>query len=75
MDYPKKRNLDGVYFRVNRDGNYDDVCFTDLTEDERKRQMIGRDETWLRNMVHILAISLRQVGDELDLEVDDNEKS
>lgn len=25
------RNMDGVYFRVKRDGKYEPVCFSDLT--------------------------------------------
>lgn len=29
--YPKKRNLDGVYFRVERDGKWENVCFTSIT--------------------------------------------
>ena len=28
-NYPKKRNLDGVYFRIRRDDKWYDLCFSD----------------------------------------------
>lgn len=34
MEYPVKRDLDGIYFRVCRDGKWQTVCMTDLTSDE-----------------------------------------
>ena len=37
MDYPVKRNLDGCYFRVTRDDKVENVCFTDLTPEEREK--------------------------------------
>lgn len=27
-----QRNLDGVYFRVERDGKWQNICFSDLTK-------------------------------------------
>lgn len=33
----KKRELCGIYFRVERNGKFEDVCFTDMTELEQKR--------------------------------------
>lgn len=67
MSYPVKRNLDGVYFRVERDGRWEDLCFTDLTEDEQEGIMYGKSDMWLREMVVVMADSLREVGDRLDL--------
>ena len=32
MAYPVKRDLDGIYFRVQRGNQWEAVCFTDLTE-------------------------------------------
>ena len=31
-----KRNLDGVYFRVKRNKNYENICFSDLSVIERE---------------------------------------
>lgn len=67
VSYPVKRNLDGVYFRVERDGRWEDLCFTDLTEDEQEGIMYGKSDMWLREMVVVMADSLREVGDRLDL--------
>lgn len=68
MTYPIKRDLDPAYFRVEREGKWESLCFTDLTEKEREGVMDGRPESWLRQMVTILAESLRDLGDRLDVE-------
>ena len=63
-----KRNLDGVYFRVQQeDGSWDNVCFTDLTENQRSDVMEDRDRQWLKMMCHILAMKLREIGDTFDI--------
>ena len=33
--YPEERALDGVFFRVKRNDQWRDICFSDLTESER----------------------------------------
>lgn len=68
MDYPVERKLDGAFFRVKRDGKWVNRCFTDMTEREREDVMDGRSESWLRQMVAILAGSLRDLGDRLNVE-------
>lgn len=68
MTYPTRRELDPVYFRVEREGKWESLCFTDLTEKEREGVMDGRQESWLRQMVAILAGSLRDLGDRLNVE-------
>ena len=40
------RELDGVYFRVQRDGKWQAPCFSDLTEEERERVCEGRSAEW-----------------------------
>lgn len=62
-----KRNLDGVYFRVNRDGKWENICFTDLTREEQEKMMEGRPETWLRQMIFILADTISEIGEQFDL--------
>lgn len=66
-----KRNLDGVYFRIERDGKFENVCFSDLTEDEREYiaelrgvKMAGE---WWKNLAYHLADCLRRIGDEFDI--------
>lgn len=65
--YPMKRDLDGVYFRVERDGRWLSLCLTDLTEVERERVMEGRSPEWLRDLALIMARTLREMGDQLDV--------
>jgi hypothetical protein len=67
MNYPEKRDLDGVYFRVCRDSHWQSICFSDMTKEERSQIMAGRSEDWLQRMCEILASTIRQIGDELDL--------
>ena len=61
------RNLDGVYFRIERDGEWQNICFSDLTEDEMNKVMENRGEEWLKQMCRILAKSLKDLGDQFDI--------
>lgn len=63
ISYPTKRDLDGVYFRTRRDEKWCDICFSDLTEEERKEVMENRSIDWLKS----LANAIRNIGDQLDL--------
>ena len=62
-----KRNLDGVYFRVQRDGKWDNVCFSDLTDEEKIEVMKDRNTEWFKSMCIILANTIRKIGDEFDI--------
>ena len=73
MGYPMKRNLDTVYFRVKRENRWDNVCFSDMTEAERDSVMLGQSEAWLREMCNIMARTLREVGDKLNIVRQDEE--
>ena len=61
------RNLDGVYFRIKRDGSWQNICFSDLTEDEMDDVMKDRPDEWLRNMCKILGKTIKNIGDQLDI--------
>ena len=63
----KRRDLDGIYFRIERDGKWQDICFSDLTEEEMYDIMDSKPEGWLKKMCVILANTLYGVGEELDL--------
>ena len=62
-----KRNLDGVYFRIQRDGKYDNICYSDLTQKERDIVCEGRSAKWLKSLADIMADRLRELGDTLDI--------
>ena len=71
------RELDGVYFRVKRNNEYDNVCFSDMTEEEMKEVLQGRDPEWLRSLCIILGKRLKEIGDYFDIyagEVDVDEE-
>lgn len=61
------RNLDGCYFRVQRDGKWCNICFSDLTEDERNTVMEGRETEWFRSLCCYLADRLKKLGDDLEI--------
>lgn len=62
-----KRNLDGIYFRINRNVEWNNVCFSDLTQDEKEYVMKNRDIDWLKSMCIQLARTIRKIGDEFDI--------
>lgn len=52
---PTKRNLDGVYFRIMRDGKGINVCWTDLQwEDRIEFARKNNNESWLMQMIQIM---------------------
>lgn len=61
------RNLDGIYFRVKRDEKWDNVCFSDMTQEEMKQVMENRDIEWLKSMCIQLGKTIRRIGDELNI--------
>lgn len=60
------RYLDGLYFRVKRDGAYDNACFSDLSEAEMDEVLAGR-EAWLKSVCKYLGGTIRRIGDELNI--------
>ena len=69
----KQRNLDGVYFRVQRDGKWLNICYSDMTEDERNTVIYDRmsdkpmDEQvgYYKRLAEIMADSLYDMGEQL----------
>ena len=69
----KQRNLDGIYFRVQRDGKWQNVCYSDM--EQRERDEIARKKIenstpaeqaqWWRSMADILADQLYDMGERL----------
>lgn len=61
------RNLDGYYFRVERNGKWQSICWSDLTEEERYKAIDKYDEAALKRLCVGLGNVIRQIGDELDM--------
>ena len=62
------RNLDGIYFRVERDGKWQNLCFSDLTEDEQRKVLKDKSPDFVLQMALNMAARLREVGDKFDLQ-------
>ena len=67
MGYPRERELDGIYFRIRRGDRWENICFSDLTEEERNTVTEGRSPEWMKNLAFKLADVIREIGDQLDL--------
>ena len=63
-----ERNLDGVYFRIKRDDKWMNLCFTDLTEEEREEVLKDKSQDFVLQLALIMAKRLREVGDQLGLQ-------
>lgn len=61
------RNLDGCYFRVERNGKWQDICFSDLTREEQKLMLKSKNEEWLKSLCFYLAYVIKDIGDKLDI--------
>jgi len=61
------RNLDGIYFRIKRGENYENICFSDLSVEERDRVCEGKSTEWFKKLSYYLADRLRGIGDEFDI--------
>lgn len=62
-----KRDLDGVYFRVQRGGKWVNRCWTDLTKEEQAQVSEDCPAEWWKAMAENLGACLRALGDELDV--------
>lgn len=67
VTYPIERELDGIYYRVERDGKWYNLCFTDLTTAEQKEMIQKYDAEGLKRMVMLLAKILRDIGDTFNI--------
>ena len=73
MSHKVQRNLDGVYFRIQRDGRWGNVCYSDLTPEEREELAARRAERstpeeqaeWWRSLAEIMADQLYDMGEQL----------
>ena len=55
------RELDGVFFRVKRDGKFDNVCFSDLEEFEADEILTSCDDKWILSLIKILSQTLNDL--------------
>ena len=62
------RRLDGVYYRVKRDGKWQNICFSDLTPDEREKLLEGVEDTkYLKSLCYVLADTIKALGEQFNI--------
>lgn len=61
------RNLDGIYFRVERNGKWEDLCFSDMTEDEQREVLKDKPIGFITEVALEMAKRLHEIGDQLDI--------
>ena len=59
----RKRELDGIYLRVKRDGRYEVVCLSDMTKEELEDTLDPERGEWLKGAVIYLALRLYELGE------------
>ena len=51
------RELDGVFFRIKRENKFENICFSDLTEDEKNEMMRNRTKDWIDSLsYHLITV-------------------
>ena len=58
-----RRNLDGIYFRVEREGKWCNVCLSDMTTEERKKCLDRWDKDALVRTIDILCNVIQELGE------------
>lgn len=69
MERMKKRDLDDIYFQVQREGKWVNRCWTDLTDEERNQFGAGKPASWWKAVALHLGDRLRKLSDDLDIVV------
>lgn len=62
MNYPKPYEMDGIYYRIKRNGKWGNVCVSDMTAEERSELFGGSDPKYLLVVIKGLSDALREVG-------------
>ena len=60
----QQHNLDGIYFRIERDGKWMNVCLSDMREEELDGVLEHRDAEWYKTVIHHLCCCLYEIGEQ-----------
>ena len=67
------RDLDGIYFRVKREGKWQSICFTDMTTEEIDTVIGERSSDWWKSVALHLKECLNEIGETFDIRRSDSE--
>ena len=62
-----KRDLDGIYLRIERNGKYQSLCLSDMPLKELDENLNPERGEWLKGAVMHLALTLHEIGDLFDI--------
>ena len=62
-----KRDLDGIYLRIKRNGKYQSLCLSDMTKAELEANLNPERGEWLKAAVIHLALTLHEIGNLFDI--------
>lgn len=68
-----KRNLDGIYFRVERNGHWENCCLSDMKPEETKNVLNGFEKDELVRTIQRLAERLHTIGEITGLYISDED--
>ena len=61
--YPRQHGLCGVYYRVQRDGQWENICVSDMTKEEIEKVTGNMDKETLARLVQVLASTIHDIGE------------
>ena len=67
------RHLDGIYYRVQRNGKWESVCLSDMTKEERRPFLESLHKDGVIRCVDHLCDCLKDIGDAFDVSRDPDE--
>jgi len=67
------RDLDGIYFRVKRDDRWQNICFSDMTDEEIDTIIGERSSDWWKAVALHLKECINKIGEEFDIRSLDSE--
>ena len=67
------RELDGIFFRIERDEKWQNICFSDMTEEEMRQVLKDKDTTFLTNLCVKLGLTIQLVGNFFNITAVDEE--
>ena len=62
-----QHNLDGIFFRIERDGKWVNVCLSDMAKEERDKALDGLCLDGARRIIDHLCFCLRWIGEQKGL--------
>lgn len=74
MSYPTKLNMDEIYCQVERDGKRVNVCFSDMTAEERALKELFYSKENMAVVIEALCMTLRDIGERYGFIANDPER-